>query len=119
MERAGLTDVRPNGASYDPTGTVSAKVQTRPQTGGVSVERCSIVFEDPDAEAARSRLMQMLDDSGLTSRPARQGAIGSRIVDIWDLQIDGRPGRVIFLPVQSERLLGGIYLDIPSRNASV
>ena len=118
MESAGLTDLRRNGASYDATGTVSAKVQTRAETGGITVERCSVVFEDPDGAAARAKLNETIEESGLVQGPSRQGAIGSRTVEIWDIRIDGRPGRVIFAPARSERLLGGIYLDMPSQNAS-
>lgn len=118
MEAAGLTEVRRNGANYDVTGTVSAKVQTRPEAGAVTVERCSVVFEDRDGPAARATLSAAIEASGLAKGAPREGAIGSRIVEIWDLRINGRPGRVIFAPARSERLLGGIYLDIPSQNAS-
>ena len=114
----GLSDIRRNGASYDETGTVSAKVQTRPEAGGVTVERCSIVFENPDNAATRQSLAKAIDQAGIASDAVRQGAIGSRTVDIWDVSIDGRPGRVIFVPFRSERLLGGIYLDMPARNAA-
>ena len=118
MESAGLTQIGRNGASYDNTGTVSAKIQTRSEAGGITVERCSVVFEDPDGAAARAALNSTIKESGLALGPFRQGAIGSRTVDIWDLSIDGRTARVIFAPARSERLLGGIYLDIPSQNAS-
>jgi len=119
MERAGLTDVRSNGANYDATGTVSAKVQARTEAGGISIERCSIVFQNANAASTRSALSKAIIETGIATGPARQGGIGSRIADIWDVRIDGRPARVIFIPARAERLPGGIYFDIPSARASV
>lgn len=118
MASEDLTDIRSNGAAYDPTGTVSAKVQTRAEAGGITIERCSVVFQDTDNATGRTALMKTINTFGYATGPVREGVIGSRVVQIWDVRIDGREGRVIFAPTRSERLLGGIYLDIPSRNAS-
>ena len=119
MKRAGLTDQRKNGTTYDASGTVSAKIQTRSEVGGISVDRCSVVFEDPDTAGALAAATNLMAQSGLSDGPPSKALLGSRSAQIWNVTIEGRPGRVIYVPWRSERLLGGLFLDMPNPRASV
>ncbi len=118
MARAGLTDNRSSGASYDETGRISAKVQTVAARGGITIDRCSVVYEQPDPTGIPSAIQAALEGRDLLSAPPGETLINSRRAVVWPITLDGWSGRVTWIPWQSRRLPGGLYMDIPNRNTA-
>ncbi|MEM7188666.1 MAG: hypothetical protein AAF439_03565 [Pseudomonadota bacterium] len=113
MAAGGLTVATSAGALEDPSGALSAKVQDRAGRNGISVRRCSIVFDDTDYAGALEELVEILQTNDLQTSPPQRALIGSREVTVWDIRIGGRAGRVTLIPAKSRALRGGVYLDIP------
>jgi len=111
----GMTRTAPTGTVYHPSGTVSVKIHTMDGAGGQR-RRCSVVYEDPDREAAlveidglrQSLGVQMFSPRGTT---LTRGDGSVRRATVWTLEIGGQRGTFIHMPFDGGRDLGALIAE--------
>lgn len=117
MRDLGLTRTLSGGAQGRPDGSVSAKIRVAEAETGNRLERCSVVWRSADGSDVAARVDQLLAAGGITTKPRTQARLGSRTVDIWKFDYDGRRARLIFAPGAGQ-LLPGLFLDVAPAQAT-
>lgn len=111
MVRAGL-EPAPTGTLYHPSGTLSAKVQNRPDEDGGRAIRCSVVYEGTNSAAVSTLMRARLVPSGEGAAPA-QITVGGRPAEAWRVETAAGTGAFYHLPNQNDGKLGALFAQFP------